>query len=148
MRRNLILLIIIVAGVVVFFSIPAPEQGAYVQVNSTRINVEIADNFEERAKGLMFRDRLPENVGMLFIFENEGNYPFWMMNMRFNLDMIWIGSDGNVVYIAKDVPPCSASCKVIDPNSDARYVLEVDAGFADRYGIIEGSTLRIVLPKP
>ena len=148
MRRNLILLIIIVAGVVVFFSIPAPEQGAYVQVNSTRINVEIADNFEERAKGLMFRDRLPENVGMLFIFENEGNYPFWMMNMRFNIDMIWIGSDGNVVYIVKDVPPCSASCKVIDPNSDARYVLEVDAGFADRYGIIEGSTLRIVLPKP
>lgn len=149
MRRSLILLlIVIVVGVVVFFSIPVPEQGAYVQINGIRVNVEVADNFEERAKGLMFRDRLPENGGMLFVFENEGNYPFWMMSMKFNLDMIWIDSDGKVVHIAKDVPPCGISCKAIDPNNNARYVLEVDSGFADKYRIVEGSLVRIVLAKP
>ena len=149
MRRNLILLlIVIVGGAVVFFSIPVTEPGAYVQVNGIRVNVEIADNFEERAKGLMFRDRLPETAGMLFVFENEGNYPFWMMNMKFDLDMIWIDSNSKVVYIAKDVSPCGISCKAVDPNSNAKYVLEVDAGFADKYGIVEGSLVRIVLPKP
>ncbi|HZX14659.1 MAG TPA: DUF192 domain-containing protein [Thermodesulfobacteriota bacterium] len=141
-------MIVIVIGVVIFFSIPVPEQSAYVQINGVRVNIEIADNFEERAKGLMFRDRLPENTGMLFVFENEGNYPFWMMNMRFSLDMIWIDSDGKVVYVAKDVPPCSLSCRAIDPNNNAKYVLEVDAGFADKYGVVEGSFVRIVLPKP
>jgi len=57
-------LIVIVIGVVIFFSIPVPEQSAYAQINGVRVNIEIADNFEERAKGLMFRDRLPENTGM------------------------------------------------------------------------------------
>ena len=149
MHRHLILLLtIIIIAAVVFFSIPVPEQGAYVEINSNRINVEIADNFEERAQGLMNRELLPENAGMLFIFENEGNYPFWMMNMKFNLDMIWINSNGRVVYVAKSVPPCGVSCKAIDPNNNAKYVLEVDAGFADKHKVVEGSFVRIVLHKP
>jgi len=149
LRRNLVLLLIIVfVGIIAFFSIPTPQQGAYVQINGVRVNIEIADNFEERAKGLMFRDRLPEDAGMLFVFESEGNYPFWMMNMKFNLDMIWIDSNGKVVHIAKDVPPCIVPCKTIDPNSNARYVLEVNSGFADKHGVIEGSLVRIVLAKP
>ena len=149
MRRKLILLLaIIIIAAVAFFSIPVAEQGAYVEVNGNRVNVEIADNFQERAQGLMNRELLPENAGMLFIFESEGNYPFWMMNMRFNLDMIWIDSDGRVVYVAKSVLPCAASCKAIDPNINAKYVLEVDAGFANKYEVVEGSFVRIVLPKP
>lgn len=147
-RRLILLLAIIIIAAVVFFSIPVPEQGAYVEINSNRINVEIADNFEERAQGLMNRELLPENAGMLFIFENEGNYPFWMMNMKFNLDMIWINSNGRVVYVAKSVPPCGVSCKAIDPNNNAKYVLEVDAGFADKHKVVEGSFVRIVLHKP
>jgi len=147
-RRLILLLAIIIIAAVVFFSIPVPEQGAYVEINSNRINVEVADNFEERAQGLMNRELLPENAGMLFIFENEGNYPFWMMNMKFNLDMIWINSNGRVVYLAKSVPPCGASCKAIDPNNNAKYVLEVDAGFADKHKVVEGSFVRIVLHKP
>lgn len=149
LRRSLVLLlIIIVAGVTVFFSTPVPEQVAYVQINGVTVNIELADNFEERAKGLMFRDKLSENAGMLFVFENEGNYPFWMMNMKFNLDMIWIDSNGKIVHIAKDVPPCGTSCKAVDPNRNARYVLEVNSGFVDKYGVIEGSLVRIVLPEP
>ena len=147
-RRLILLLTIIIIVAVVFFSIPVPEQGAYVEINSNRINVEIADNFEERAQGLMNRELLPENAGMLFIFENEGNYPFWMMNMKFNLDMIWINANGRVVYVAKSVPPCGVSCKAIDPNNNAKYVLEVDAGFADKHKVVEGSFVRIVLHKP
>lgn len=149
MRRKLILLLaIIIIAALAFFSIPVAEQGAYVEVDGNRVNVEVADNFQERAQGLMNRESLPENAGMLFVFESEGNYPFWMMNMKFNLDMIWIDSDGRVVYVAKSVPTCTASCKAIDPNINAKYVLEVDAGFADKHKVVEGSFIRIVLPKP
>lgn len=139
--------LVFVAGVVVLYLIkPTPSNQTYVIINDMRVSVEIADNFETRAKGLMFRDSLPENHGMIFVFETEGNYPFWMMNMKFNLDIIWIDSKGEVAHVAKDVVPCGISCSVIDPQTNAKYVLEVKAGFVDKYGIRKGSFVEIFLP--
>lgn len=132
---------------VTYFLMPAPTQEAYVLVNDVRVTVEIANTYESRARGLMFRDPLPENHGMLFVFDTQGNYPFWMMNMKINLDIIWMDSKGEVVYVARNVPPCGVPCTTIDPKADAKYVLEVNAGFADRYRIDKGSVIHIFMPE-
>lgn len=149
LKRNFIIVFVVfIIGVVGFFLIPVTERNTYVEINGIRVNVEIADSFEERAKGLMFRDKLQENTGMLFVFDNEGNYPFWMLNMTFNLDMIWVNSNGKVVFIVENAPPCKNECKVINPKTNALYVLEVNAGFVEKHGIKQGSIVHISLPKP
>lgn len=139
-----------------FFLIPVPpdtkrsfpsSQEAYVLVDNVRVSVELANTSESRTRGLMSRDPLPENHGMLFIFDNQGSYPFWMMNMKFNLDIIWMDSKGEVVYVAKNVAPCGVPCSTIDPKADAKYVLEVNAGFANKYRISNGSIIHIFIPE-
>jgi len=107
------------------------------------INVEIADNFEERAKGLMFREFLDENAGMLFIFEQEDYLSFWMKNTLIPLDMIFISEDFEIVDIKHATPckqdPC-VSYKTISP---AKYVLEVNGNFTLRNNIEIGDKIRI-----
>lgn len=116
-------------------------------VDDVKVTVEIANTYESRARGLMFRDSLPENHGMLFVFDTQGNYPFWMMNMKINLDIIWMDSKGEAVYVARNVHPCGVPCTTIDPKADAKYVLEVNAGFADAYRIDKGSVIHIFIPE-
>ena len=105
------------------------------------IQAEIADSFESRQHGLMFREKLTDNQGMLFIFENEDIQIFWMKNMILPLDMIWIGVDKIIVEIKENVPPCAGPCKNIIPAQKARYVLEVNAGFVKRNRIRVGNKL-------
>lgn len=96
------------------------------------VNVEVADSEVEHAKGLMFRESLPGNCGMLFVFVGESQYIFWMKNMNFPLDIIWVGRDKKVIDISRNVSPCgSSSCEGILPRGKAMYVLEVNAGFSD-----------------
>lgn len=76
---------------------------------------------------------------MLFVFQQEGEYPFWMKNTKIPLDMIWINKDREVVFVAKNVRPCEAdSCFNIMPDGDALYALEINAGLADNIGIKQG----------
>lgn len=93
------------------------------------VQVEIADTESKRKLGLMFRKSLPDNQGMLFVFEQEEQHSSWMKNMQIPLDIIWIGKDKIVVDIKADVPPCKDSCSGIMPQEKAQYALEVNAGF-------------------
>jgi uncharacterized membrane protein (UPF0127 family) len=94
------------------------------------IEVEISQTLTQLQKGLMYRDRLDENSGMLFVFSSEERHGFWMKNMNFSLDIIWINSEFKVVDIARHVLPCyEGPCQVHTPSSFARYALEVPAGF-------------------
>ncbi len=123
-----------------------PEfNGPRAIVNGKVLSLEIADSPEERRVGLSFRDPLPENHGMLFIFGREQAYSFWMMDMRFSLDIIWIDSNGIVVHIENNVPPCSRACPSYQPNVSALYVLEVNAGFADSIDLHEGTFIDIIV---
>lgn len=123
-----------------------PEfHGPRAIVNGKVLSLEIADSPEERRVGLSFRDPLPENHGMLFIFGREQAYSFWMMDMKFSLDIIWIDSDGIVVHIENEVPPCSAACPSYQPNVSALYVLEVNAGFADSIDLRAGTFIDLIL---
>ena len=105
--------------------------------------VDVARTDEARTQGLMFRTGLAQGKGMLFVFDEEGVYPFWMKNMFFSIDIIWLDRDKHVVYIASDVPPCSSEpCPFYTPSASALYVLEVPAGDAARKGIQPGDVLR------
>jgi len=119
-----------------------------ITIDDVVLDVEIADDSAKIQRGLMFREMLPENRGMLFIFDEERKYQFWMMNMKFNIDMIWLDANGKVVHIVEDAEPCidaahTSQC-TFSPDEPARYVLEVNSGFVQRYGINEDSVMRIL----
>ena len=117
----------------------------YVIINNYIINVELALTNEDRQKGLMGREILNDNDGMLFVFENEEKHEFWMKNMIISLDIIWINSDGEVVHIEKQVPPCEDNCIIYSPSLPAQYVLELNSGSIERLSIENGMKIQLVI---
>ncbi len=109
------------------------------------VNSKIADTPEKRAKGLMFHNKLSEREGMLFVYESEGIYKFWMKNVFFPIDIIWIDSNLSVVYVKKNAPPCTTvQCQIYTPPVTAKYVLEVMAYFTEKYEIKVGDHAKII----
>ena len=104
-----------------------------------RFTVEIADDPIERARGLMFRETMDADAGMLFIFAGEGERAFWMQNTILPLDIIYADATGTVVSIARNTTPYSTD--TIPSNGAAQYVLEVNAGVADEIGLAPGDRL-------
>jgi len=99
--------------------------------------VELATTDEERARGLMFRKDMPEDYGMLFVFRNDADHTFWMKNTYIPLDMIFIDANLNVVGVHQNATPLSEDS--ISVGKKSRYVLEINAGLSDKYGIIENT---------
>ena len=106
--------------------------------------VEIADSPDEQERGLMFYESLKKNKGMLFVFEEEGDYPFWMMNTLIPLDIIWINSSREIVFISENAQPCGEICEPIDPKQNAKYVLEINGGLVGEKNIKVGDKLSII----
>ena len=108
------------------------------------IFVDLAVTDEEQIKGLSGRENLGNNKGMLFIMGREGIYPFWMKDMLFSLDIIWISSNGTIVDLIEDADLCNGPiCLPIIPDAKAKYVLEVNAGFSENIGIDIGDKVDI-----
>lgn len=101
-----------------------------------RFTIEIAATPAERAQGLMFREEMAPDHGMLFDFHTEQDVSFWMRNTPLSLDMIFIDGRGGIVRIARDTTPFSEAA--IPSRRPVRAVLEVLAGTAARLGIAEG----------
>src|ERR671921_2143509 len=78
-----------------------------VQIKGLKINVSLAETPEQQAKGLSIKNTLNENEGMLFIFDTPKEYSFWMKDMKFPIDIIWISSDNKIVHIEKNLQPCT-----------------------------------------
>jgi uncharacterized membrane protein (UPF0127 family) len=109
--------------------------------DETCFRVEKARTPGERQQGLMYRNSLGRDRGMLFIFEQEDIYPFWMKNTKIPLDMLWLDSRRKVVEVMTNVPPCEQDpCPVYTPPKKAVYVLELSAGTVERKKISVGST--------
>lgn len=98
-----------------------------VVINGTTFSVDIADNDTNRAKGLSGRESLPDDAGLLFIFDSPGVYPFWMKDMNFPIDIIWIDDNLKVVYIKENALPESYP-EIFNPKVKAMYVLEINSG--------------------
>ena len=98
-------------------------------------SIEVADRDEERARGLMFRHDLPDDRGMLFIFEQTRRVAFWMKNTPLPLDLVFIGENGVVLNVSRGEPQ---STDVISPPTPVRFVLELKAGTAQKAGVADG----------
>ncbi|MDP2788902.1 MAG: DUF192 domain-containing protein [bacterium] len=112
----------------------------YTELAGKKIKVELAQMSETRAQGLSGRVSIPEDEGMLFIFENSAQHLFWMKDMKFALDIIWINEDGVVVYIKKSLTSATYP-EVFKPGKNAKYVLEVNAGFSEKNNLKEGDSV-------
>lgn len=113
--------------------------------NGTKIMAETMRTPETRARGMMFRDALPKDRGMLFVHETEGKYPYWMFNCKVPLDIIWMNKNRQVVEISLNTPPCLSTnpddCPSYGGHQNAQYVLELNGGAAIEYAIAVGSRL-------
>ncbi|MBN2459693.1 DUF192 domain-containing protein [Candidatus Woesearchaeota archaeon] len=124
------------------------ERQSQVCFEQACFEVEVADEPGERAQGLMHRESLDESKGMLFIFEQQETYSFWMKNTLIPLDIIWIDEKQKVVHIARNAQPCTGQeCPSINPGAQAKYALEINANLSERKGISVGDTTRISLHK-
>jgi uncharacterized membrane protein (UPF0127 family) len=109
----------------------------YLRINTTDVLVEIAQTDATRARGLGNRDSLPDNTGMLFVFDDAKRWDFWMEGMRFGLDFIWIDSN-KIVDISEKVPPPYKTGNTpvfVKPIAPVKYVLEVNEGWIKKHSI-------------
>ncbi|HLC77722.1 MAG TPA: DUF192 domain-containing protein [Candidatus Nanoarchaeia archaeon] len=138
MKTSLLLIFILI-----FLSGCDYSKPSLVSLNGKTFEVEIADTQLERAQGLMFRKELKENSGMLFIFPESDKHSFWMKNTFIPLDIIWIDENFKIVYIYENAQPCRDICDSITPSKDARYVLEINSGLAEKYNFNMGDRVEI-----
>ena len=101
--------------------------GQKLTIGEKTLNIEVADTDDERMQGLSDRDSLPRGSGMLFIFEKPGVHGFWMKDMRFPIDIVWLDESYKVVDIARSMSPNSFP-HVFYPPRPVKYVLETNPG--------------------
>jgi uncharacterized protein len=120
---------------------------ANVMVNGLVLAADISASNEQRTKGLSVKDALAENEAMLFVFDNEGEHTFWMKDMKFAIDIIWINSNKTVVHIEHNLQPCGYSlfCPTYKPGQDSLYVLETVGGFAEKHDVVQGTQIQFDL---
>jgi len=119
----------IVASPAVVSTIPANIK--YVEIGGQKIKVDPALTEAEQTQGLSGRQNLLPDTGMLFVFNKPGYYPFWMPDMNFSIDMIWLTADMKVDYIEKNATPESYPAIFGPKDNNTLYVLEVPSGFAN-----------------
>lgn len=142
-----ILLVIYAMGIMpLLVSDPIQDvQGTNVQLcyNTACFNLELAITPEQRMRGLMFRESLPLDQAMLFIFPETDSYSFRMKNTRIPLDIIRLDEDLRVVDIQTAQPCLQDPCQSYRPLAPSRVVLEINAGLSQQYGISTGSKFKV-----
>jgi len=141
--------LLLIVGLLVFakfgaFSfLPFVGNNKTATINNQKIKLLVANDEKSRQIGLSNRKSLPEDTGMLFIFPKKGKYGFWMKDTQIPLDIIYI-NDTKVAHIVKNAPPQAGknnNLPIYTPPVDINYVLELNAGQADKYKIQNGSTV-------
>jgi len=151
-KQNLFILILLIIvfliTIGVYYGLGIPEKTkkeVFTEVifeNGDVIEVEVAKTLRELEKGLMYRESLDENKGMLFIFWQEEELDFWMLNMKFPIDMIFINKNMTIVNVVKNAQPCPKEpCDIYKSVRPAIYVIEVNAGYASEHGVVEGQKI-------
>lgn len=126
-------------------SCSAMQSKPWVEIRGQRFDVEVADTNDERARGLMFRDSLEKDTGMLFIHASEEPQAYWMKNTHIPLDILYFNKDRKLVSAQERVPPCSAGdrCPPYPSEGAALYVLELNAGSVELFKIKAGDELKV-----
>jgi len=139
MRRHLLFLVAACS-----LSACAGARQPWVELGGHRYVVELAQDDAERARGLMFRDAMDADRGMLFIHDAQEPQAYWMKNTKIALDILYFDNDHKLVSQQRDVPPCSLgdACPPYPSNAPARYVLELNAGQAEKLKLQDGAMLK------
>jgi uncharacterized protein len=123
------------------------DEGVGIMVtlpDGQKIRAEVMTRTEDMMRGMMFRDRLAPDRGMLFVHARPGRYTYHMRNVRIPLDIIWLNEHHRIVEISADTPPCASdapTCPSYGGKADAQYVLELAGGMAKNYGLDVGDYL-------
>ena len=121
---------------------PNEPSGPSVELGGKLFDADVVDTDDERVQGLSGRENLARNEGMLFVFDEPGKYCFWMKDMNFAIDMLWLDGSGKVVHMAENATPDSYPQQFC-PDTEASYVFEVNAGVAGALGLDIGSQAEI-----
>lgn len=158
MKRNktnraiiLSVILIIASGIIYLTHKPQETEQSlsanyhYIQVSSSNeevpeITALIADTPEKRLRGLSVLKRLKKQQGMLFLFETPSNYPFWMKEMTFPIDILWLNKNGEVVFLKEHAHPDDYPQSYIPPKENVLYVLELQDGAIEQFNILKGDT--------
>lgn len=125
---------------------PVEDTRPAVEIRGIKIPVTVATSSADVEKGLSGRTSLALDEGMLFMFPAPYQYRFWMPDMQFPLDMIWIDGEKKIVDITKNAPPLLDKTKPVfyTPLKPAQYVLEVNAGFSDQHSLTPGDQVTFI----
>lgn len=145
-KKTNIMLFIFAFLTIFFISIilfwPHKTERKNVLLNNHTYNVVLAKTAKAHVQGLMFKKELAENDGMLFFFPISAKHSFWMKNTYISLDIIWFDTQKEVVHIAKNCQPCKKLvCESYTPQMSAKYVLELNAGTADKINLKIGDKI-------
>ena len=146
MFKSFIILLIIFTGLLIIGGwFIFQDKTRIIVINDIKIKVELADTPKERSKGLSKRDKLPENQGMLFIYDTPGFYSFWMKQMQFPIDIIWIDENRQIIDISQNIPIQTDDSELITYTSKqpAQYILEVNARFVEKNNIEIGDSVNV-----
>ena len=125
----------------------SPKKEGRVCFKNHCFDVELAITPKERSNGLMFREKLNPQKGMLFIFDKEEKHSFWMKNTLIPLDIIWINNNKEIVFISESTQPCKkTSCPSVEPTENAKYVLEINGGISKEIDLAVGDKANIMIP--
>lgn len=115
----------------------------YGELAHTGVDLYVADEEETRVRGLGGFSSIRENQGMLFVFDDIGKHGFWMKDMNFPIDIMWMDEYYKIIYIEENVKPESYP-KIYGANVDSKYVLEVNAGFVEENDVVRGDILQVL----
>lgn len=147
MPKNIIIILtfaLIIIAILIwrfFFYIPSSIKFVDIKINNTNYKIEIAKTLAQKAKGLSKRNSLCSNCGMLFIFDFEGELPFWMKDTLIPLDIIWLDKNGKIVS-NKTVMEINSQ-KIYKNQSPAQYVLELNANDYQNLNLKIGDVIQL-----
>jgi uncharacterized membrane protein (UPF0127 family) len=145
-KKNLIgflVVLIFLVFLLVFIKEPDLLEISKIQIGDVLLKVDVANTKTEQVQGLSGRNKLDEDTGMFFIFEKVGPHYFWMKDMNFPIDIIWLNEDFQIIFIEKNTIPDSYP-QTFGPNLDSKYVLEVVSGFSEKNNLKVGEKLEFL----
>ena len=136
-------LLVILGSIYLFWNQPIPRdiETRVIKINDTSFQVEVARTTETRGQGLSGKPNLPDGTGMFFIFDTPDKYGFWMKDMNFAIDIVWIDENLTVVDVIKELKPDTFP-QIFYPNKAVKYVLELPSGSALKYRIDIGAVIQ------
>ena len=135
-KAIILIILVLISLVILYFR----DTGPVLRINNQSVSLIIADTEEERDKGLGDRESMPDNTAMLFVFDVSDTYAFWMKDMKFPIDIVWLDENKRVVHIVESAMPESYPENFIPPQKSL-YVIELNAGLVSKYGIKVGNIL-------